>query len=362
MVCGGRGRPSYDGWWWWWLRVSERMRADVTSGGDGAVVFRRAHAKLNLALSVGPTDPGNGLHPIASWFACVGLCDDVVVRRLGEVGGRVVGGARVVRSADGPCRVGLGETGGVDWPVESDLAVRAHAALERRIGASLPAAIEVQKRIPAGGGLGGGSSDAAAVLLALDEAFELGLRDDELAEVGAGLGSDVPYFVDRGGGHANVDAAAPRPAVVEGFGERIERTKRVSGGVVLIVPGFGCPTGPVYRAFDSAGSAVLDAPRVRRAVREAELRGVVDSELLFNDLSSGAIAVAPELGALIEMVSEAAGGRRVHVTGSGSTLFVLCSDDNAQTSALASDVRSALCAESAPEWSRRCAVVPTAFV
>ena len=93
--------------------------------------------------------------------------------------------------------------------------MRAHAALELRIGASLPAAIEVRKRISAGGGLGGGSSDAAAVLLALDEAFGLGLRDEELAEVGAGLGSDIPYFVARGGGHASVDAAA-KAAFVEG--------------------------------------------------------------------------------------------------------------------------------------------------
>ena len=104
--------------------------------------------------------------------------------------------------------------------------MRAHRALEVRLGRVLPCHLEVRKRIPVGGGLGGGSSDAAAALLALRQAFGLELSDAELAAVGATIGSDVAFFIDE----------AHRPGVVTGFGGEVERTPRVSGTLTLVIP------------------------------------------------------------------------------------------------------------------------------
>ena len=172
-------------------------------------VVRSAPAKVNLALSVGDAEPAErdgarnpraGWHPIASWMVCVDLMDRVRVTPGSEGSTH-----RIAWAEDAP------RPTPIDWPVEKDLAVRAHRALERRVGRTLPCAVAVEKRIPVGGGLGGGSSDAAAALLALREAFDLPLSDAELAAVGAGLGSDVAFFVDAEHG----------PGVVTGFGEGV---------------------------------------------------------------------------------------------------------------------------------------------
>ena len=106
---------------------------------------------------------------------------------------------------------------------ESNLVVRALAALRQRTGCPTGARIALTKRIPAGAGLGGGSSDAAAALLAANEAWGLGLARSGLAEVASSLGSDVPFFLDG------------RPAVCSGRGETItpvERTARLHAVVV----------------------------------------------------------------------------------------------------------------------------------
>src|SRR6185295_18407432 len=123
---------------------------------------------VNLALSVGPPlpagDPRAGMHPIASWMHAIDLCDEVWITRL------VTGASRLdIAWADDAPRPSP-----IDWPSEKDLAFRAHRLLEGDTGRALPAAIRIAKRIPVGGGLGGGSSDAAATLLALNDLFALG--------------------------------------------------------------------------------------------------------------------------------------------------------------------------------------------
>ena len=266
----------------------------------------RASAKLNLSLAVGPAielGPRKGFHPIASLMAAIDLSDDV----------EVVHGARgldVAWAGDAP------RPTPIDWPAETDLAMRALSALEAKIGRALNVGLRVRKRIPVGGGLGGGSSDAAAALVVVNRACGLGLSRAELREIGTGLGSDVAFFVD------DVDPA--RAAIVTGLGETIERVelefaRRLSP--VLIIPGFGCPTGEVYRAFDRAPTRGVDEARVRRA----------NPDDLFDDLSNAAELVRPELGGIRER-ARAAGGRRVHMTGSGSCLFVLVERDEAGAS------------------------------
>lgn len=281
-----------------------------------------AHAKINLALAVSPPiseeGPRKGWHSIASWMAPIGLGDTLTIRR----GAPGDASAHHIRWADDAPRPTP-----IDWPITKDLAVRAHHLLEREAGRPLPLRLRMEKRTPVGGGLGGGSSDAAAALLTIDRAFGLGLTADRLAALSRELGSDVAFFLDGGGGDA------PRPALVEGFGDRIARTPRVQAHAVLILPPFGCATPAVYKAFDSIPEAALarlsgHAGFERRAEAAAALAraAVVDPRTpLFNDLAPAAELVAPGLA---EIRAEAARATEtpVHITGSGSTCFQIARD------------------------------------
>lgn len=268
----------------------------------------RAFAKLNLALAVAPPErdgPRRGWHRICSWMHAIDLHDDVTV----EVDRSLKGPKLDARWADdAPVRAGEA----LAWPVEKDLAQRAALLLDEEA----PLRITIRKRIPDGGGLGGGSSDAAAVLRAGDALLGLNLGPARLREIAMTLGSDIAFFI---GDTAPTLDAPPRPAIVSGFGEEIERLAAPSErvGATLAIPRFGCDTAEVYRAFDDLHPGPL---------REAEVRSLAMQSPrvaeLFNDLTPAAEAVRPELKTLRgELVHgwEAP----VHVTGSGSTLFAV---------------------------------------
>ena len=288
-----------------------------------------AHAKVNLALSVGAPHadgPMSGMHPIASWMAPVELSDTVEIATLAS-GSE----ARVEIVGDGVR---------VNWLVANDLTLRAVRALENETGRPLPVGVRVTKRIPAGGGLGGGSSDAAAVLRGVDallgHGHGLGVGPERLRAIGASIGSDIPFFIDDAVDLETPDGPRrpPRPALVGGLGGEIERLEPISGDLVLICPPFGCPTGEVYRAFDGLLEArrcgpdrgVADeAPRAADVERLASARAIPapdDASGLFNDLEAAAYRVRPELGSLARSVRELLGGAAVRLSGSGSTLFV----------------------------------------
>ena len=268
----------------------------------------RAFAKVNLALSVGPPlpsgGPGAGMHPIASWMHAIDLCDDVEVQPV-ESGGRF----QVSWAPDAP------RPGPIDWAPEADLAFRAHRLLEDHAGRPLPADMRLIKRIPVGGGLGGGSADAAAALMALNLAFGLAYSDQTLRDLSRSLGSDVAFFLDD-------RDPPPRPAVVTGLGDRIERIAPAAGWVVLVIPEFGCPTGPVYRAFDARPDPLLQ----EREIHAMAVAGAVHAAPLFNDLLLAAETVRPDLMDVREHAAAAA-ARGVFMSGSGSTLFALATDD-----------------------------------
>lgn len=274
----------------------------------GLTVVRTTPAKVNLALAVGPPEGERGYHPISSWMASVDLRDTLTLTPLDE--------SRASRYAilwhdDAPRR------SDIDWPIAKDLAVRAHQALEARLGRRLATQLRMDKRIPVGSGMGGGSSDAAAMLLGLRDAYALDVPTETLREIGAALGSDVAYFLD--------DAATPRAAIVEGFGDRIERLSPAGrkAWLTMIFPGFGCNTGAVYRAFDEGVGAehALRGDEVREMARAGE----IVSEALFNDLAVAAMTVQPALGDLRAAAARASDAP-AHVTGSGSGLFVVARD------------------------------------
>ncbi len=268
---------------------------------------RKAHAKINLALAVAPPDPEHrGWHPIASWMHAIDLADELTVDHDGRT------------SFDRCWLDPAGRTHPVEWEAGSDLAARAHAALEREADRPLPTRLTLRKRTPAGGGLGGGSSDAAAALSAIAELHALDFSPDRLRAIAHALGSDVPFFLD---------APVPRPALVEGFGDRLARTPPLPAmDVMLICPPFPCATPSVYRAFDDdPGSPEAFARRaetIRRLATDPPSEPHELAALLFNDLEPAACRAEPRLAELLDTCRRALPAP-VHMTGSGSTLFVL---------------------------------------
>lgn len=282
----------------------------------------RAYAKVNLALAVGTIHPEGhehaGLHPICSWMHAVGLYDTVRV---------------IPTDPDDPSsfEIKWDHGGDVSWPIEHDLTFRAHDAMEQASGRHLPVRIEVSKAIPAGGGLGGGSADAAAIFMALDQMFGLSFGGSKLANLSGRLGSDIAYLIDPESGLEN----PPRPALVEGLGDVITRLEPLDADITLVLPEFWCRTGAVYADFDrSPTPPAFDPDRVRRLAAP----GSIDSQALFNDLAQPAVSVQPELGVLLAALRDAL-GQPVHVTGSGSTLFTMGHADESAIEAIAPGCR-----------------------
>lgn len=254
-----------------------------------------AHAKLNLCLAVGPPEPAGGgsapdragWHPIASWMHALALGDTLSLTDADHA----------IRWDDG---------GSIEWDLKDDLAVRALAA------AGSDRAVDLTKRIPTGGGLGGGSSDAASALKLL------GLPQDAALQHAAALGSDIAFFLDE-----DSDGSPPRPALVSGFGDRIARRQPQQHGVVLFVPQFGCSTPEVYKAFDELEQPESFEARAERAESLSVLDPLEHDRELFNDLEPAAVAVEPRLGTMLATLRRAC-MYPVHLTGSGSVSFALC--------------------------------------
>ena len=175
-----------------------------------------APAKLNLFLHVvGRRD--DGYHLLQTVFTLIDRCDRLRLRVRDD--GRI-DRANVVAGV----------------PPEQDLAVRAAQLLQEASGTSLGADIEVEKTIPMGGGLGGGSSDAATVLMALDRLWDTGFGPGALAELGASLGADVPFFL-----HGS-------PAWAEGVGDRFTPIAIDPAWYLVLVPPAMVPTREIFAA------------------------------------------------------------------------------------------------------------------
>ena len=211
-----------------------------------------------------------------------------------------------------------------DTGYDDDLCVKAARVLrqcqdERREtkDARPGAAIRVTKRIPAGGGLGGGSADAAAVLRALNELWKIGLTREELAEIGAQVGSDVPALV------------MGSPVVMEGRGERVEDLRLKTGdlNLVLVNPGVHSSTKEVYAACETRPLNGENATTKMVAALKAGDLGKIAAALM-NDLQPPAVKQHPEIAdALVSL--KTAGVIGAMMSGSGSSVFGLVADEAA---------------------------------
>ncbi|MEX0778037.1 MAG: hypothetical protein WD042_20225 [Phycisphaeraceae bacterium] len=273
---------------------------------------RSCPAKVNLALSIGsPLRDGAdaGMHPIASWMVALDFGDTLTLTRLVDLPSRFD-----LSFADNAPRPSP-----IDWPIEKDLCHRAHALLQAHVRHDLPVHLSLQKRVPTGAGMGGGSGDAAGTLVGLNDQFHLGLDDATLSQLGSQLGSDVPFFIAAARGQPS--------ALVTGLGNVIEPLPlRTTITLVLIFPPIACPTGAVYRAFDQS----MPQPATHRAPQSDRVRTLAASSALsphalFNDLAEPACIVQPALRRLRDNLIQQL-QMPVHITGSGSTLFVLAAD------------------------------------
>ncbi|HEV3286972.1 MAG TPA: 4-(cytidine 5'-diphospho)-2-C-methyl-D-erythritol kinase [Steroidobacteraceae bacterium] len=251
--------------------------ASSASRPSAAPTHWPAPAKLNLFLHV-TGRRADGYHELQTLFQLIDLCDELVLSVRAD---------GVIERTAGP--------EGVE--PERDLAVRAARALKAATGTALGASIQVRKRIPVGGGLGGGSSDAATVLLALSELWECRLPPGELTALGLSLGADVPVFI---GGSS---------AWGEGIGERLTPVALPQAWYVIVHPGVTVSTAGVFQSPELTRNSPLITIR---AFFEAGGR---------NDCEPVVRSRFPEVAEAMQWLGRYAPAR---LSGTGSCVFAAC--------------------------------------
>jgi 4-diphosphocytidyl-2-C-methyl-D-erythritol kinase len=249
----------------------------------------RAMAKVNLFLRVLGRRP-DGYHDLETAVVPVDLADRIEVHA--EADAHSFSTLSLALTVEGEPAL----TAGVPLD-ETNLVIRAAKALADRVGARGFAEITVEKHIPNAAGLGGGSADAAAVLRALNGLWGAALSDQELAEVGAEVGSDVPALVVGG------------PVLARGRGERVERLAPPGLVWALVTFGFGVSTGEAFGWWDRDGGPTGPDPgpllhEADRRIMGNDRRGDLEplARLLFNDLQPAVIARHPDVGRAVELL------------------------------------------------------------
>lgn len=245
-----------------------------------------APAKVNLTLEVVRRRP-DGYHDICSVMQAISLADRLTVEPSDNL----------VLWCNAPA---------LDGP--DNLVWRAARLLQQESGTRRGASLYLQKRIPVVAGLGGGSSDAAAAFLALNQLWALGLTRAHLRELGARLGSDVAFFLGESG-----------CALAEGRGERLTPLSPLPPRwLVLVKPPAGISAGAVYARFPPERSS--DGSRTRAWIARASAEGSVPPP--FDDLEAVALEVAPAAAQARDALL-AAGAPYPVMSGSGSTYYAL---------------------------------------
>ena len=255
--------------------------------------------KINLLLNILGKRP-DGFHELETVMQPVNFCDELTFERVN-------GGIEL--ACNNPA-----------LPTDaSNLVHRAASAFFLRTGISAGVRIDLIKRIPMAAGLGGGSGNAATTLLALNELFERALSAEQLQETAASLGSDIPFFLQRG------------PALATGRGEKITPLKAFRAlencGLLLVHPGFGIATAWAYKELARFPAALNG--QAGRATKLISLLGLDDlrraAREFYNSLEAPALEKYPWLVVLQEFLLEN-GAAATLMSGSGSTTFAITSD------------------------------------
>jgi len=262
-----------------------------------------APAKVNLYLAVGSRRP-DGYHHVDTVLQTVSLSDRVFIEPSDSL-------ELVVTGRE------------LDVPAQENLAWKAAEAMAAELGVAPGVRITLEKRIPAGGGLGGGSSDAAAVLAGTAALWDASIGEDALMRIAARLGADVAFFLTGG------------TAYFTGRGDRlVRRLPTVEMPLVLIKPAPPIETRAAYAEFDRSPaqpgpgvSGIADACRSNDPVRVARS--------LFNNMTPAAERLVPEVSDALALCDASRAVLGALVAGSGSSVFGICDDDGAAESVAA---------------------------
>jgi 4-diphosphocytidyl-2-C-methyl-D-erythritol kinase len=242
-----------------------------------------AAAKLNLFLRI-VGRRADGYHLLQTVFRVLDWGDEIRLRIREDGAIRRIGGPESI-------------------PAEDDLVVRAARALQTAAGVPLGADIAVDKRIPVGAGLGGGSSDAATVLVALNALWGAGLSRARLAETGLRLGADVPVFVHG------------RSAWAEGVGEKLVPLELPSRWYVILDPRVHVSTAELFQA-----------PELTRNAAPATITGFVSGTIRDNGFEPVARSRHPQVARALDWLGQFG---RARLSGSGGAVFLECDDEAA---------------------------------
>jgi 4-diphosphocytidyl-2-C-methyl-D-erythritol kinase len=262
------------------------------------VLRLRAFAKVNFALDVLGLR-ADGYHEISTVMQSISLADEVELRHA-------AGGFYLSLE---PEEVEIG-------PQERNTAYLAWKALQRLSGKELPVKVTLRKEIPAGAGLGGGSANAAAVLVGLNELFGFGLRLDELRGIGTRIGADVPFCISGG------------TAMGEGVGEILTPLPAPPAHhLVVAKPSRSADTGKIYHAFDEARTeSTHSVEPVVSALRSGSLPTLAAA--VDNDLAPVTRGIIPEV-ARLERALLASGALGASMSGSGTAVYGIFYDEKA---------------------------------
>jgi len=261
----------------------------------------RVPAKVNLQLAVGPRE-ADGFHNLVTVFQAISIYDDVTITKSAPGNGitiSIIGAHGVPADA-------------------TNLAVKAAQLIADDYDFVIDAHIEVNKSIPVAGGMAGGSADAAAVIVGVNELYELEMSREEMHEFGSQLGSDVPFMISGG------------TAIGQGRGDQL--TAALSRGTyhwVLALSTVGLSTPAVYQECDRLRAGLdIAAPQTSDALMQSLL--AADSkavgQALHNDLQSAACSLRPALTLVLD-VGEEYGALGSIVSGSGPTVAFLVADE-----------------------------------
>ncbi len=265
----------------------------------------RVPAKVNLQLSVGPRE-SDGFHNLVTVFQAISIYDDITVTFAPVKSG-------VSISISGDQRHGVPAD-------ESNLAMKAIALMAKEYDLVIDAHVEIKKSIPVAGGMAGGSADAAAAIVAIDYLYSLGMSREEMSEVAAQLGSDVPFMLSGG------------TAIGTGHGDQL--TAALSRGTyhwVLALSSVGLSTPAVYGECDRLRSELeIAEPATNEQLMQALLAAdpkAVGAHLV-NDLQAAACSLRPALRLVLD-VGQEYGALGALVSGSGPTVAFLVTDEEA---------------------------------
>ena len=263
----------------------------------------RVPAKVNLQLSVGPRE-SDGYHQLVTVFQAISIFDDVTVK-IGEQGT----GINLSVSGD--------QIHGVPTDA-SNLVVKAAELIATKFEIDIDASIDIKKSIPVAGGMAGGSADAAAAIVAIDDLYDLNMTRDEMHEIASQLGSDVPFLLSGG------------TSIGQGRGDQL--TAALSRGTyhwVLALSSVGLSTPAVYGECDRLRQGLdISEPQISDALMQALLSADPSAvgKLLVNDLQPAACSLRPALRLILD-VGQEYGALGAIVSGSGPTVAFLVSDE-----------------------------------